>query len=73
MIIFNILGFEDLPKDLKLSHGHIMRHFTVKDITSPFVIKYANMILDEDIFQNDYPLFEKTIDELIELIYSYKK
>ncbi|MBI3220480.1 MAG: hypothetical protein HYZ44_13285 [Bacteroidetes bacterium] len=72
-IIYSLLGFKDVPDDLKLFHGHITRRLFEYEITSPFIAFYTDMILDNEDFDDGTADIRTSIQHLIKLIKSYKQ
>jgi hypothetical protein len=72
MIVYNIMGFKEVPDDLKIYHGQISRLYHKNGALSPVAQLYAEMILnDEDYATGDADIHED-LDKLIDLIYTYK-
>lgn len=73
MIVYNLMGFKEVPDDLKIYHGHIARHYFKRDLSSPVARMYADMILNDEKYSTGEAEIQEDIDKLIDLIYTFKK
>ncbi len=73
-IIYEILGFKEVPAEMYLYFGHVMRYIVLPDKLSPLQQKYAELVMDVEIdsydgFGEDSIFdFHARVDELIQLI-----
>jgi hypothetical protein len=70
-IIYRMIGLSEVPDDLKMYFGYLMQAHQGKELTSPFVQFYCDMIFNESKYEDSTLDFEEDITELIEMIFDY--